>query len=363
MIRSKSSVRNLPVYQPGKPLEEVEREYGLKNVVKLVSNENPFGCSSKVSEALKDTNLFHHYPEPMAPILREKLAKLMDVDPQKFIFGNGSSELIQMICRAFLDSGDESVLADFTYSIYQTEVKIEGAAPVYVPLKKGVHDLDAMYEAITNKTKVVWVCNPNNPTGTLLDQKSLVSFLTKMPKDVIVALDEAYMEYVTDPSCPNSTALLEQFPQLIVLRTFSKIYGLAAIRIGYAIADTPIIDELHRVRPPFNTSRFAQQAAVAALEDQEFVTDWKRINNQERQRLMKQLEDWGIHYYPSQGNFILFDTGYPSHEVFQFLLERGIIVRDRLKYPTYIRITIGTPEQNDRFIQGFAEFLASRVIA
>ncbi|MXQ55712.1 histidinol-phosphate transaminase [Shimazuella sp. KC615] len=362
-MRSKSSVRNLPVYQPGKSLEEVEQEYGLKDVVKLVSNENPSGCSPKVSEALKGINLFHHYPEPMAPVLRGKLAKMLNMDPRKFIFGNGSSELIQMICRTFLDSGDEAVLADFTYSIYQTEVKIEGAAPVFVPLKKGVHDLDAMYEAITNKTKVVWVCNPNNPTGTLLDQTSLVSFLTKIPKHVIVVLDEAYIEYVTDPSCPNSAALLEQFPQLIVLRTFSKIYGLAAIRMGYAIADTPIIDELHRVRPSFNTSRFAQQAAVAALEDQEFVADWKKINDQERRRLMKQLEEWGIHYYPSHGNFILFDTGYPSYKVFQFLLERGIIVRDRLKYPTYIRITIGTPEQNDRFIQDFAEFLASQVIA
>ncbi|WP_342665010.1 histidinol-phosphate transaminase [Shimazuella kribbensis] len=360
MIRSKSTVRNLPVYRPGKPIEEVEREYGWKNAVKLVSNENPFGCSPKVIEALQGLQLFHQYPEPMAPLLRGKLAKHFDVEPEKFIFGNGSSEIIQMICRTFLEHGDESILVDFTYSIYQSEIKIEGAIPIFVPLLNGSYDLDAMLGAITDKTKIIWICNPNNPTGALIDQDTLISFLQKIPDNILVVLDEAYMEYVVDENAPNSASLVSLFPQLIVLRTFSKIYGLAAMRMGYAMADVTIIAELHRVRPSFNTSRYAQMAAIAALEDQEFVAYWRKMNDQERIRIGDQLENWGISYYPSQGNFILFDSGSPSQEVFQYMLERGVIVRDRLRYPTYIRVTIGTSEQNDRFLEVFAEFLACR---
>jgi histidinol-phosphate aminotransferase len=360
MIESKVTVRNLPVYQPGKPIEEVEREYGWKDAVKLVSNENPYGCSFKVQEALKNFQMFHQYPEPMAPLLREKLAKHFDVDPERFIFGNGSSEIIQMICRAFLEPSDESILVDFTYSIYQSEIQIEGAIPVFVPLLNGSYDLDAMLDAITEKTKIIWICNPNNPTGALIDQDMLNSFLQEIPDNILVVLDEAYMEYVMDENAPNSATLVTLFPQLMVLRTFSKIYGLAAMRIGYAMADIGIIDELHRVRPSFNTSRYAQVAAIAALEDHEFVAYWRKINDQERIRIGSQLESWGISYYPSQGNFILFDSGAPSQEVFQFMLERGVIVRDRLRYPTYIRVTIGTPKQNDRFLEVFAEFLACR---
>ncbi|MCH5586117.1 histidinol-phosphate transaminase [Shimazuella sp. AN120528] len=358
-MRSKRSVQNLPVYQAGKPIEEVQREYGWQDVIKLVSNENPVGCSPKVIEALKDLHLLHHYPEPLAPVLRNKLADHLNIKPQKLIFGNGSSELIQMICRAFLEPKDESILVDFTYSIYQSEVKIEGAIPIIVPLQNGVYDLEAMYQAITSKTKIIWICNPNNPTGALIDHETLRVFLARIPKNILVVLDEAYIEYVTDLRCPDSLTLSAEFKQLLILRTFSKIYGLAAVRMGYAIADKTIIDVLHRVRPSFNTNRYAQHAAIAAIDDQSFVTHWRTVNHQERNKIMEQLDSWGLHYYPTHANFILIDTGLPSHEVFQFFLERGIIIRDRLKYPTYIRVTVGTPEQNRRFLAVFAELLSS----
>lgn len=358
MIQPKPSVQGLPIYQPGKPLEEVQRELGLTDVIKLASNENPFGCSSKVSAALQQINdYYHQYPEATAPLLKKKLANHLNIDPNNIIFGNGSDEIIQMICRTFLEPEDESVMADITFPVYKTEVRIEGGVPVSIPLKDGVHDLEAMKNAITDKTKIIWICNPNNPTGTIVDQQALELFLQKIPNHVLVVLDEAYVEYVTDPSFPDSLSLLNHYPQLIILRTFSKIYGLAAFRIGYGIAHPEIISELHRVRPPFNTSRLAQQAALAALDDQDFVAKCKEVNTTERDRLIQQIKHWNLHYFPPQGNFILFDTGVPSAEAYQYLLERGIIVRSRLAYPTYIRVTVGTPEQNNRFIEEFSEFI------
>lgn len=361
MIKPKTSVQGLQIYQPGKTIEEVQRAYGLKDVMKLAANENPFGCSPKVSAALAQiTDFSHQYPEPTAPILKEKLAKQLQIDPQKLIFGNGSSEIIQMICRAFLEAGDESILADMTYSIYKTEMKIEGAVPVFVPLRNGVHDLEAMKNAITDKTKVIWICNPNNPTGTIINQDDLVSFLEQLPKHILVVVDEAYFEYVTDSTFPNTLSLLDDFPQVIILRTFSKIYGLAAFRIGYGISQPSVIGELHRVRPAYNISRPAQQAALAALDDPDFIAHWKEINDRERKRIYANLEKWNLHYFPSQGNFILFDTKFPAIEVFQYLLQRGIIARAQFSYPSYIRISVGTPEQNERFLDAFSDFIHSK---
>lgn len=360
MIKAKTSIQQLPVYQPGKSLEEVKRQFGLQDVIKLASNENPFGCSPKVPLALQQiADSFHQYPEGTAPLLSDQLGKHLQVDPRQMIFGNGSDEIIQMICRTYLEQGDESIMADLTFSVYKTEVVIAGGTPIFVPLQKGVHDLEAMSEAVTNQTKIIWICNPNNPTGTIIDHQTLEAFLKQLPDHVLVVLDEAYVEYVTDPSFPDSRSLLDRYPQLVILRTFSKIYGLAAFRIGYAIANKDVIDELHRVRPPFNTSRLAQQAASVALEDQSFVQKCRQINAKERHRYLQQLEKWGLHYYPPHGNFILFDTGISSVDAFQFLLERGIIVRSGLADSTKIRVSMGTPEQNDRFFDAFSEFLTT----
>lgn len=360
ILQPKASVQGLPIYQPGKPLEEVKREYGLTEVIKLASNENPYGCSDQVWTALeKEKESFHLYPEGNAPLLAERLAEHLEVDSRRLIFGNGSDEVVQMICRAYLSAGEEAVIADPTFSRYETGISIEGATPIKVPLKEGTHDLVAMANAITEKTRLVWICNPNNPSGTIVHQQALESFLDQLPKDVMVILDEAYEEYVTDPDYPDSLGLLDDHPHIIVLRTFSKIYGLAAFRIGYGIAHPDVVGELQRVREPFNTNRLAQRAALAAVEDQAFVEKCKRENQAAIKTVCQQFDEWGIKYYPAHGNFILFDTGYPADEVFSFLLQRGVIVRSgkALGFPTFLRVTLGSPAENERFLQTYAAFL------
>ncbi|MBA4496053.1 histidinol-phosphate transaminase [Paenactinomyces guangxiensis] len=362
-MKPKASIQGLAVYQPGKPLEEVKRELGLDEVIKLASNENPFGCSSEVWPALaEEKDHFHLYPEGTAPELREKLAEHLEADPRRIILGNGSDEIVQMIARAYLEPGAESVMADLTFPRYETAIRIEGGIPVKVPLKDGTHDLEAMAQAVTAKTRIVWVCNPNNPTGTIVSHGALSQFLDQLPEHVLVVVDEAYYEYVTDPSYPDSLSLLDYNPQIIILRTFSKIYGLAAFRVGYGIGHPDVINELNRVREPFNVNRLAQQAALAALKDQTFVTYCCNQNRLGIKKITNKLDEWGLHYFPAHGNFILFDTGFPANEAFDYLLRQGIIVRSgqALGFPTYIRVSVGTEEQNSRFLEAYALFLKEK---
>lgn len=362
-MQPKTTVRGLPIYEPGKPLEDVKREFGLTDVIKLASNENPYGCSEKVWTALaKQKDCFHLYPEGHPTLLAEQLAKYLEVDIEQLIFGNGSDEIVQMICRAYLIDGEESVLADPTFSRYEIGILIEGAKPVKIPLRDGVHDLERMQAAINDKTRIVWICNPNNPSGTIVHHQELKRFLEKTPENVIVVVDEAYAEYVVDKNYPDTLSLLASYPNLIVLRTFSKIYGLAAFRIGYGITNPAIVQELHRVREPFNTNRLAQHAALAALQDREFVEECKRKNQQEMEQVCSTLNEWDVSYYPAHGNFLLIDTGYSADDAFQYLLKRGVIVRSgqTLGFPTHIRVTLGTHKQNQRFLAVFAEYLKSK---
>lgn len=363
MISAKKSIQGLPIYQPGKSLEEVKRELGLDQVIKLASNENPFGCSSKVWEALSKTKeTFHLYPEDDAPLLRQNLAEHLEIDEKRLIFGNGSDEVVQMIARAYLEPGMESVMAVATFPRYETSTRIEGAIPIEVPLKDGVHDLDAMLEAITDKTRIVWICNPNNPTGTFVDHQALTSFLDQLPDHVLVVLDEAYVEFVTDDSFPDSLSLLDYNPNIIILRTFSKIYGLAAFRAGYGIAHPDVIGELSRVRDPFNLSRLAQAATIAALEDETFITYCRNQNRLGLKQICDQLDNWNVYYYPSQANFLLINTEISGDEAFQFLLKRGVIVRsgEALGFPTFIRVTIGSKAENEVFLTAFQAFLEEK---
>lgn len=362
-MQPKKNIQGLPIYQPGKPIEEVKREFGLSDVIKLASNENPFHCSKKVWESLyQEKDLFHFYPEDLAPRLSQKIAQHEDIDERRLIFGNGSDEVIQMICRTYLDSGAESIMADITFPRYKTGTLIEGGKAIEVPLVNGTHDLQAMLLSITEKTRVIWICNPNNPTGTIIDHQALAKFLDQVPDHVLVVLDEAYNEYVVDEDYPDSLSLLDYNPRIVILRTFSKIYGLAAFRIGYGIAHPDVIRELSRVREPFNTNRLAQTAAISALDDQSFVTYCRNQNRLGLKQLTEQLDQWGNHYFTTQANFLLFDTGYPSEEAFQFLLKRGMIVRSgqALGYPTYLRVTIGTKEQNQQFLELYAAFRAEK---
>ncbi|MRG27705.1 MULTISPECIES: histidinol-phosphate transaminase [Laceyella] len=362
-MQPKASVRGLPLYKPGKSLEEVKRELGLEDVIKLASNENPFGCSPRVWKALEEIKgEFQYYPEGAAPELREKLAEHLEVDPRRLIFGNGSDEIVQMLARTYLEPGAESVMADFTFPRYDTVTRIEGGVPVVVPLREGVHDLEGMLAAITEKTRLVWICNPNNPTGTIVGQDLLSDFLDRIPPHVLVVLDEAYYEYVTDSTYPDSISLLDYNPQIIILRTFSKIYGLAAFRVGYGIAHPDVIAELERVREPFNVNRLAQKAAAAAVEDEAFVLYCRNQNRMGIKQMTEKFDEWGLSYFPAHGNFILVDTGHPADEVFQHLLHRGVIVRSgvHLGFPEHIRVTVGKKEQNERFLEELHAFLQKR---
>lgn len=359
----KKTVLGLNTYQPGKPLEEVKRELGLENVIKMASNENPLGCSDKVLPVLiEEKDTFAYYPESTAPNLREKLAEHFDLDPRHLIVGNGSDEIVQLVARTYLCPGVESIMAEHTFPRYDMVTQMEGAISVKIPLTNGVHNLDKMIQAITENTRVVWICNPNNPTGTMVSHNTISSFLDQIPEHVLTVIDEAYAEYVTDSSYPDTLSLLSYNPRLLILRTFSKAYGLAAFRVGYGIGHPDVLGHLHRLRDPFNVNRLAQKAAEMALEDDTFISYCRNQNSMGRKQITTKLDEWGLSHFPTQASFVLFDTGYPADEVFEFLLHRGIIVRSgaQLGFPTHLRVTIGTKEQNEQFLSVFATFLQSR---
>jgi histidinol-phosphate aminotransferase len=351
-MQPKPNIVNLPVYQPGKPIEDVKRELGLTEVIKLASNENPYGASPKAKEAmLRELDNISIYPDGAAVALTEAIARHHGVNHDQIIFGAGSDEIILLIARAFLRPGDETVMADATFPQYRHNAAIENAVIIEVPLRDGTHDLPAMLARITDKTRVVWVCNPNNPTGTIVTKTELESFLAAVPASVLVVLDEAYCEYIDDPDYPDGLALLKRHPNVVVLRTFSKIYGLASLRIGYGIGMPDVIRAINQVREPFNTSRFGQAAALAALEDQAFVESCRKANKEGLRTLKAAFDRLGLPSFPAYGNFIMVDVGRPSSEVFEALLRKGVIVRGGHRgYPNHVRITVGTPEQNAQVI-------------
>lgn len=351
-MQPKPNIVHLPVYQPGKPVEEVKRELGLTEVVKLASNENPFGCSPKAVEAIRrELDNVSIYPDGAAVDLTAALAKKLGVEPDQIIFGAGSDEVILMIARAFLLPGDENITADQTFPQYRHNIEIENGVVVEVPLKNGTHDLPGMLAKVNPKTKIVWICNPNNPTGTIVTHDEVEWFLSQVPPSVMVVLDEAYCEYVDDPSFPDGLALLKKYPNLVLLRTFSKIYGLASLRIGYGIGRPELIRSINQVREPFNTSRFGQAAALAALEDEDFIARCRKANKEGLATLRAAFDRLGLPAFPAYGNFIMVDVKRPAQEVFEALLRKGVIVRAGHKlYPTHIRITVGSAEQNAKVI-------------
>ena len=358
-MKPKSHIVNLPVYQPGKPIEEVKRELGLDEVIKLASNENPYGSSPLVKDAiLSELENISVYPDGGSVNLTTALGRHLGVNNDQIIFGCGSDEIIALITRAFFVPGDETIMADQTFSVYKSNAEIEGAVCIEVPLKDGIHDLDAMLAAVNERTKIVWICNPNNPTGTIVSESALTTFLDAIPPHVMVVLDEAYCEFVTDSSYPDGITLLDQYPNVVVLRTFSKIYGLASLRIGYGVGNAAVIKLINQVREPFNTSRVAQAAAIAALQDQEFVGKCKQLNAEGIVYLQGEFDRLGLSYLPAHGNFIMVDVRRPSGDVFQSLLRKGIIIRaGHQKYPSYIRVSVGTTEQNTMFIQSLEQVL------
>ncbi len=363
-MQPKQNIVHLPVYQPGKPVEDVKRELGLSEVIKLASNENPYGSSKQAKAAIVaeiDNN--NIYPDGASVELTAALAAKLGVNTDQIIFGTGSSEIILMLARAFLVPGDETIMADETFPQYKHNAEIENARIIEVPLKEGKHDLPAMLAAINDKTKIVWICNPNNPTGTIVTLDELTAFLDQVPAHVLVVLDEAYGEYISDPSFPDGVKLLERYANLVVLRTFSKIYGLAALRIGYGVGNASVIRYANQVREPFNTSRIAQAAAKASLADDEFISYCREQNANGLSYLAEQFDRLGLSYFPAYGNFIMVDVKRSSPEVFDSLLRKGIISRSRwTHYPNHIRITVGTQEQNEKFISALEQVLQEETV-
>jgi histidinol-phosphate aminotransferase len=359
-LQPKQNIIHLPVYQPGKPIEEVKRELGLQEVTKLASNENPFGCSAKVKDAimseLDNTSL---YPDGGSVTLTAAVAEFLGVAPNQIIFGAGSDEVILMIARAFLVHGDETIMASHTFPQYKHNAEIEGAVCIEVPLREGTHDLPAMLAKVSDRTKIVWICNPNNPTGTIVSHEELTRFLEQVPPEVMVVLDEAYYEYNVSQEYPDGLALLKQYKNLVLLRTFSKIYGLASLRIGYGIADPQIIHNINQVREPFNTTRYAQTAALAALADQDFIVQCREQNAAGIRYLNEQFALIGLSAFPAYGNFVMVDVGRPARDVFEGLLRQGFIVRGghQLDFPTKLRVTVGSREQNEKFIEALQKVL------
>lgn len=347
---------NIQPYVPGKPISDVQRELGLTDVIKLASNENPLGCSKKVTQAISDAlSEISLYPDGNATVLRNKLAEKHGLKPGQIIFGAGSNEIITFIAQIFLNPGDESIYAQPSFSWYDTAVLATGANPVIIPLKDYTHDLEAMKNAITDKTKIIWICNPNNPTGTIITAKEQEEFLKAVPSNIVVVLDEAYYEFARGGDYPESVSLLEKYPNIIILRTFSKAYGLASLRVGYGMASEEIVSYLNRVRPPFNVNTLAQTAAIAALEDEDFVREVLKVNKAGRDMLYEAFEKLGLRYVKSHANFIWVETPLSSGEMFQKLLHRGVIVRPFMG--KWLRITVGKKEQNEKLIKALTELL------
>ena len=352
--RAPEHVRAIAPYVGGKPIDEVARELKLDpaTIIKLASNENPRGPSPKALAAIAAAaSDLTRYPDGNGFALKAALSNRLGVRPEQLVLGNGSNDVLELATQAFLREGDSAVYSQYAFVVYPLATQARGAHGIEVPAKDHAHDLDAMRAAIMPGTKIVFVANPNNPTGTWLTGAAVESFIASVPKDVIVVLDEAYNEFLEPSEQSASIKWLPQFPNLIVSRTFSKAYGLAALRIGYGVMDAALADLLNRVRQPFNVNSLAQAAAIAALDDVDYVTESRRLNREGLRQLEAGLEALSIRYVRSHGNFILIDVG-DAAAVNLALLRQGIIVRPVANYglPSFLRVTVGLPAENARFL-------------
>jgi histidinol-phosphate aminotransferase len=345
-------VQKLEPYVPGKPIEELERELGIANAVKLASNENPLGPSPRAVEAIWNlAEGVHRYPDGACFKLRRALATRLGVAPEQLVFGTGSSEILELLAKCFLGPSDEVVYAWPSFAMYPLVVQGMGATSVRIPLdSEFVHDLDAMRSSVTTRTRLVIVCNPNNPTGTSVGAAAFDRFVASLPEGVVLAIDEAYGEYARRPDFPDGLAWVRRRPGTCVLRTFSKIYGLAGLRMGYGIADRELAGYLQRARHPFNVNLIAEAAALAALDDHEHVERVRRTNADGFELLTRELRRLGLETWPSDANFLLAAAPTGTYER---LLREGVIVRPMGGFglPNHIRITIGTAEENERLVK------------
>lgn len=356
-----SYIQAIAPYQPGKPISELERELGITNIIKLASNENPLGASPKALQAIKDAaNEVALYPDGNAFELKSALAKSLNVGIPQIIIGNGSNDVLELVARTFLVPQSQAIYSKYAFAVYPLVVQAMGAIGIEVPAINFAHDPEAILEAITPQTRIIFIANPNNPTGTLLTPDIVTSFLRRVPKNIIVVLDEAYQEYLSEKVKVDSISLLREYPNLIITRTFSKVYGLAGLRVGYAIAQPDMIALMNRVRQPFNVNSLAQVAAIAALDDKDFVQRSYELNQTGMKQLVKGFNQLGIEYIESYGNFISFKVN-QAMNVFQALLRKGVIVRPLAGYkmPDYLRVTIGLESENQRFLESLEQIIKS----
>lgn len=353
-------VQTLKPYQTGKPIEELERELGIRNIVKLASNENPLGPGRLALQAARAAmDELHRYPDGAGFHLKAALSEKFGLRTEQITLGNGSNDLLELVGRAFLQRGDEVVFSQHAFAIYLLVTLGCSATPVEVPARLFGHDLGAMADAITERTRLVFLANPNNPTGTWFHRHAFEAFMARVPESVLVVLDEAYVEYVEEADYPNGLEYLDRYPNLIVTRTFSKIYGLAALRVGYAAANPQITNVLNRVRQPFNVNSAALAAAQVALNDVNYLEDSKSTNTAGLAQIAEGLNRQGLHMIPSVANFIAFDCARPAQPVYEALLREGVIVRPIASYgmPNHLRVSIGLAEENERFLQALQKVL------
>ncbi len=357
--RALPGVRELQPYQPGKPAEELERELGISGAVKLASNENPRGCSPAVLSAIREYSDIGLYPDANGFSLKQALSRQLGVEPAQITLGNGSNDVLDLLARVFVGPGDDVVFSEHAFLVYPLVTRAVGGNAVVTPAADWGHDLLAMSKALTSRTKLVFIANPNNPTGTYSPATQLEQFLAEVPGNIVVVIDEAYFEYVSADDYPNALHWCTRFPNLVVTRTFSKIHGLAGLRIGFGVASKEITDLLNRVRQPFNVNALALVAAEAALNDAEHAVRCARDNEEQRARLARFCVERGLEYIPSVANFLTVAFGDHAGEINSKLLHKGVIVRPLENYgmPHHLRITIGRDREMDRLFDALGSFL------
>lgn len=351
-------VTKLHPYVPGKPIEELERELGITDIVKLASNENPLGPSEKVLAAIAQASKeLTRYPDGNGFALKAAIANKYQLNADQITLGNGSNDVLELLARAFVSPENEVIFSQYAFAVYPIVTQAVGAKAVIAPARDYGHDLQAMSTLISNKTKLIFIANPNNPTGTFLEAGGLENFISQVPETTIIVLDEAYVEY--GDRDVNSIDWLAKYPNLVITRTFSKAYGLAGLRIGYALSNPEIADLLNRIRQPFNGNSLALAAAVVALADDQYIADTKEMNNKGMAQVIAGLEELGLSYIPSKANFLTVDIGRNSDEVFDLLLRKGVIIRPVANYglANHIRVSIGLESENQRFLAALEQVL------
>ena len=356
-------IQAIEPYVPGKPLEALEREYGISDSVKLASNENPLGPSPKALAAIRNgLAALHRYPDGAGHLLTRKIADANGILPVNVVIGNGSDDIIALLVRALIRPGDRVIVPRPSFLMYAITASAAGAVVDAVPLKDLAMDLDAMAERVTGDTRLVFVCNPNNPTGTVVTQTAFDRFMARLPADVVVVVDEAYIEFASNPDCLKTGRPSDVNRPLVTLRTFSKGYGLAGLRVGYGIMPASLAEILNRVRPPFNVNSMAQVAAAAALDDQAFLQQTVGLVHRGLGELYEALDRLGLTYFKTEANFFLIDVVHPADVVFENMLRQGVIVRSMRAYgfPTYIRINVGLESENRRFLRALETVLSRK---